>query len=698
MRKTHAWVTALMVPSYLATTVCAFAQKFHDPSSQELQMTSDPKAPGAAAVCLDREDETDFSNKYVSQYARIKILTEAGKSWAHFEISYDAAVMQPPVVEGRTIHPDGTISVMPKPGPFPSLDDRAAATLQVASFDLPDVTVGSVVEYRWILHIEPRVLPYPSELRTMPSMVGKPSLSELPPHYWSIYPLILPRWEIQEPIYTHHARFRFDPLSEDAKIRNEVFKSGPRWTSEIDGERCDFILHADRLPSGLQVQDSIEGEYTMEVHDIPALEDLPDALPAAIRAFYVQFYASPYPAPENYWNKEIKRWSKDLANETSPTKTLQDAVISIVGGLSDPEEKARRIYATVQSLNNHDFTPDAKPYIRRTWFQFPLKTPDEVWSDKGGSSNEIARLFLALCKAARLDAYGIGVADRARRVFDPNYLSLEQLDATLVDIHINGKDLYLDPGEKLCPFGQIAWNHALAGGISQASQETIHTPAGSLKDAVTARVTELTVDGTGGASGSLHVLMSGPQALYWRQFAMRRGEPAAQREFAELLQSLLPDGIKIESIQFKGLETSEGYLEATGKLSGPLGVVTEKRITIPAFLFSAKSQMQFANENRNSPMDFHFAEQVINDVKLHLPPGYTIDKAPQSTQLAWPGNAALAVTTTTTPGVLEVKHVFARAVVVLDPKDYSELRDYSLKVAANDKQQIVLVPQTASGN
>ena len=51
-------------------------------------MTSDPKAPGAPAVFLYRQVETDNSNHYISEYARIKVLTEKGKEWATVEVPY----------------------------------------------------------------------------------------------------------------------------------------------------------------------------------------------------------------------------------------------------------------------------------------------------------------------------------------------------------------------------------------------------------------------------------------------------------------------------------------------------------------------------------------------------------------------------------------------------------------------------------
>ncbi len=50
----------------------------------------------------------------------------------------------------------------------------------------------------------------------------------------------------------------------------------------------------------------------------------------------------------------------------------------------------------------------------------------------------------------------MSVADRDRRVFDPGYLSLDQLAVTLVVLRINGNDVFVDPGEKLLPLANCA--------------------------------------------------------------------------------------------------------------------------------------------------------------------------------------------------------------------------------------------------
>jgi len=75
-----------------------------------------------------------------------------------------------------------------------------------------------------------------------------------------------------------------------------------------------------------------------------------------------------------------------------------------------------------------------------------------------------------------------------------------------------------------------------------------------------------------------------------------------------------------------------------------------------------------------------------------------VESAPQPAQLPWPNHAALVVKTVPGPGVMEVKHIFARAFVLLDPKEYPALRDYYQKIAVSDQQQLVLAPSAGAGN
>jgi hypothetical protein len=54
--------------------------QFTAPTKEELTMTSQPEVPGAPAVYLYREEDTEDKYHSWSKYARIKVLSEAGRA------------------------------------------------------------------------------------------------------------------------------------------------------------------------------------------------------------------------------------------------------------------------------------------------------------------------------------------------------------------------------------------------------------------------------------------------------------------------------------------------------------------------------------------------------------------------------------------------------------------------------------------
>jgi hypothetical protein len=229
----------------------------------------------------------------------------------------------------------------------------------------------------------------------------------------------------------------------------------------------------------------------------------------------------------------------------------------------------------------------------------------------------------------------------------------------------------------------------------------IHTavsPANLTKDAITAHAAELTVNPQGAITGTVKIVMNGPEALRWRQLNLTADNSEVQRQLNASLHALLPQGINSEVVDIQGLASLTGYVSVTAKVNGQLASLTGKRLMLPGFFFSTGAHTQFVSEEkRATPVDLHFAEQIIDDVVYHLPAGYAVESAPQPVQLPWPDHAALVVKTQPGPGLIDIKHIFARAFVVLDPKEYPALRDYYQKIATGDQQQVVLA-QTATGN
>src|SRR6202453_4291018 len=136
------------------------------PTAEELSMTSQPEVPGAPAVYLFHEETTEDRLHMFSTYVRLKVLTERGKEFANVELNYahvsEGSSTVIDSIEGRTIHPDGTI--IPFTGkPYEKLVEKTQGIKIMSKvFSMPDVTVGSILEYRYKLRYDDMYVEAPS--------------------------------------------------------------------------------------------------------------------------------------------------------------------------------------------------------------------------------------------------------------------------------------------------------------------------------------------------------------------------------------------------------------------------------------------------------------------------------------------------------------------------------------------------------
>jgi hypothetical protein len=205
----------------LTFAVPALAQ-FRPPTDEELKMTSEPKAPGAAAIYLYREEKVDDSLHYHSLFVRIKVLTEKGKELATVSVPYVRNSFKITDVRARTIHADGkAIPLDVKPTDLMEAK-TSGFQLNKVVFTLPDVQVGSILEYSWQLRYDDNTLSSPN-------------------------------WEIQQPYYVRKAHYLFIRPQQYIQVTNSRGDSAnrmldqlqsPQWTEGQPG--CYRQIHPGR--------------------------------------------------------------------------------------------------------------------------------------------------------------------------------------------------------------------------------------------------------------------------------------------------------------------------------------------------------------------------------------------------------------------------------------------------------------------
>jgi len=630
--------------------------QFQQPTADELKMTSDPKAPGASAVYLYREETTDDALHYHSYYERIKVLTEKGKEQATIRIPYEHGQFKVTNIQGRTIHADGTIVPLTVK-PTDLIDVKSGAfQFNTMVFTLPGVEVGSILEYRL-------------DLRYDDNMVSEPT------------------WRIQQPFFVHKAHYMFKP------------EGGTHNITDQSGRLLSRLMYGTIGVPGEKVVADHVGRYTVDLTDIPPTPSEDWMPPLNTFNERVNFYYTYVTSEKEFWDSEGKHWAKEAERFTNPGNPLKAAAAEIVGAATGEEQKARLIYTAVMKLDNTDFSRRKSEAERKAEKLKAIKNAEDVWTQKSGSSDDMALLYVALARAAGLKVWPMEVVDRSRAIFDPRYLSIGQLDDYIAVVEIAGKEIYLDPGQKMCPFGLLHWKHTLATGIRLSDKGAIEgtTPANPYSSATVKRVAELDIDAAGAVKGVVRVLIVGAEALYWRQMALENDVDEVKKRFNESLQQELPDGVQAEFDHFLSLDDSNADLMGIVKVSGNIGTATGKHFFLPGFFFESRANHPFvAQDKRTTPIDVQYARLVTDDVTYHLPTGFSVESAPQAAGATWPDHAVLKAASATTAGSVEVTRTLVYNFTILSSAAYPSLHDFYQKVATADQQQLVLTRESAA--
>jgi hypothetical protein len=225
----------------------------------------------------------------------------------------------------------------------------------------------------------------------------------------------------------------------------------------------------------------------------------------------------------------------------------------------------------------------------------------------------------------------------------------------------------------------------------------VTTPQQAYTDNKTARTGDLTLDEHGSITGTLRFVMTGQEALRWRQIALQNDPDEVKKQFDQSLESQVPDGVEAHLDHFLGLDDPYTNLMAVVNVQGTLGTATSKRLLIPSFFFETRGSHPFVNqEKRLEPVDMHYGDQVSDQIVYHLPANYTVEGAPQDNNIPWTGHAAYGTKSVTAPGQITIARQLSRAFTIAKPEEYNDLRAFYQKVSAADQQQLVLTASPAT--
>ncbi|MGZ7091738.1 MAG: DUF3857 domain-containing protein [Candidatus Angelobacter sp.] len=604
-----------------------------------------PGSPGADAVQLYYADFINDQEQTEFFYHRIKILNEKGKNHADVELIVppDGSISS---LKARTIQPDGKITDFTgKPFQKTVIKARGVKVLAKA-FTMPEVTVGSIIEYKYKID--------------WPGIITD--------NYWTI----------QHELYTVKESFRMKPYSGGL----EGFESG-----------YQVAALYSHMPNNIKPLQK-GGGYELEVESMPAFESegyMPpeEDLKPQMRFFYISTGNS---TPEKFWQEAGRKWNDQVEHFIGNRKEISQAAAQAIGNETDPEQKLRKLYARAQQIRNLTYERDRTELELKKEKLKSNQNAGDVLARGTGDRDDITRFFVALARAAGFDASIVRVSDRKNKFFDKGLLSRRQLDTEIAVVNQAGKDIYLDPGTKFCPYGYLRWIRTSTMGIKLDKKGGVFVtaPAAGYDKATIRRNAEMALDGGGNLKGTITVKFEGGDALEHRLDELDTDEAGKKKNLEDELQGWLPTGAVIKLTKSEGWETSDGPLTAVFSVEMPgYASAAGKRLLVPAYLFQARQLDAFKHVDRKFPVYFPYAFGEVDRVNISVPGGYTLENTPQQ-QTARLGYAAYQNLAQfdgkqlVTQRILQVNGIFFRLDV------YPEVKDFFSKVQAGDEQQAVL--------
>lgn len=621
----------------------------------ELKMTSEPLAPGAPAIYLYRQVDRDDSGAATSEYnyVRIKILTEEGRKYGNVEIPFVKGEFSVDGVTARTIHPDGSIVQFDGKVFENTIVKSKALKFLAKTFTMPDVTVGSIIEYHYT-------------------------------HNFKDNYIFNSHWILSEELFTKHAEFSLKPYRRDTWVVQWVWPAG--------------------LPQGTEPpKEDPRGMILMTSDNIPAFQEedyMPPENELKFRVDFVYHDSTPERDPTKFWasfGKKRNGWAEDFVNKR---KAMEQAVAQIVSPGDSPEVKLQKIYARVQQVRNLSYEEaKTEQQEKREKIKLPGNV-EELWKTGYGSGDQITWLFMGLVRAAGMEAHPCLVSTRNEYFFRKERLNDRELNSNVVLVKLNGKDLFFDPGSKFTPYGMLPWSETGVLGLQldKNGGTWIQTPVlgSETSEIQRSAVLKLAEDGT--LEGNLKVTYTGLSAST-RRVAERNEDDTARKKYLEdEVREFVPMGVDVELTNKPAWNSSDDTLVAEFhlKVQGWLSSAG-RRALFPTGFFVAPEKHMFEHANRVYPIYFSYPYRKVDDVTVQLPLGWQLGAIPKP----FDDNAKAAeysLNIADGKGILHIHRELRSDLVMVPVNVYPVLRNFYQVVRTEDDQQLILQPAKAAAS
>lgn len=531
--------------------------------------------------------------------------------------------------------------------------DKISKNYVRKKFTFPNLKEGSIIEYEYTINSDFLTNLQPWEFQGAY------------PRIWSEYNLSLP--EFLNYVFLTQGYKKYDIQDrKDSRTNFSVTISG-------GVERSENVRF-----------DANVADYRWVMKDVPALKEEKFTSTIDNHIAKIEFQLSEYRSPLNYKNimgswKQVVDGMMDDEDFGQLIKKdngwMNDITSPLVKGITDAEEKARRIYAYVR--DNYTCTNHSD-----LW---PGQNLKSLVKTRNGTVSEINVLLTALLVHENLNADPVILSTRSNGITYPMYPLLARFNYVITQLSLGDKLIYLDASEPHMGFGKLplrCYNgHArvldkMATAIEflpESIQEKKFTSAFIINDE------------KGNLVGSMQQTPGYYESSDLRDEVKEKGK-------TQLLE-------RIKKAFGVDVEISNAQIDSVDKYEFPLGIrydfdlkqEKEDIIYLNPMFGEGFRENPFKSAVRNYPVEMPYAFDETYTLQIEVPQGYVVDELPKQMVVKLneeeDGVFEYRISQSGANISLRSRIIFRRAYFL--PEEYENLREFFNMIVTKQNEQIV---------
>lgn len=628
----------------------------------ELKEKANPKDTAAVAAILFKKGKTFFSfTKDKGFYAnnvyefKIKIYKKEGLKWAdqkvRFYIGYEN------LNEDR-LEFSNAITYNLENGSIvkTKLDNQGTFKNKVNKYwnektiTLPNVKVGSIIEYKYILKSE--------------NIVKLPDFDfqyDIPVSYFE-YKTDIPEYYIYKPIVVGGHKFETD-----SKLTNgsQSFEDDYNKSTSISYKQISAFYKGKDVPALTQEPyvDNIENYKGSIQHELER----------------VRYPDQPVKDYTMTWEGVATNIFKDekFGKELKEKSFLLEDVKKLLANVESQQERLNIIFKFVQNKMNwnevNDFYTD--------------KGVKKAYVDQTGNVAEINFILINMLKLAGIDVNPVLVSTIQNGV--PVYPTRTGFNYVIAAAEIDGKQILLDATHKftypgILPLNVLNWKGRLIKDDGTSKEITLMPTATSREYANLL----VKIDNLGKIEGKIRIQRSDYDAYHFRI----ENANSNQENYLEKLEERLGDlRISNYAIENKKTNLQDPVIETFSFTADNQVDIIGGKIFIRPLLFFTRSKSPFNQEARQMPIYFGYPTHEKFNLNIDIPEGYVVESLPTPVKISSENKEIVYLLNVSNEGnKIQISSSKEINNSIFAADEYNGLKDLFQKMAASQSEKIVL--------